>query len=250
VNSASQELQGVVDRLGGTLIWLAEAESRRDSQWQNQRNAVLTGPVKQPGNPFKGLDIQLPLLWSPGEIDLQAAQKRLAKHGLFVLDFSCNDTVKTLARLTDACKKSDIKLILDEEVKQRLAKQLPATFIVYLENANEEKLAGALAAMQQTDHWKNERFVTDTSCQGLMLYPLDPEGRRVLARGMAINPDKLQPRSGSSTKAEPGPGVVMAYYPTRALDSVSGDIRQALQSLEGARENAVSIVFFLRQGKP
>ncbi len=246
---AARQLEALGGGATTTVTWLTEADALREDRFLSSSTELLTGPVKQAGNPFKSLDLQLPLLLTPQEFSLKAVQERWAKKGLFVVDLASTDTVKTLDQLAAVCKKQELKLVVDEEVKQRLAKKLPATFIVYLENANEAKLAALLDGLQKADRWLER--VSETKCQSLLMYPLEQEGRKQLAKGLGINAERLISSSSKSIsqQSSSNQGVVLAYYPNRLASTISPEVSQTLQAQAGPQSDALSVVFLLRMSK-
>jgi hypothetical protein len=241
--------QALTERTNQSVSWLSSAEARREERLLESSTSFLTGPVKQVGNAFKTLDVQLPLVVSPSEFNLAALQERLVKKGLFILDVSSNDTVKTLNRLMEAAKKNGVSLVVDEEVTKRLEKKLPAMFMVYLENANEEKLQKVLQNLDQTDRWHDALNAADMSAQSLFFYPLEPDGRKQLAKGLGVRPERLQAVTSPIGTRPEEQGVVLAYYPTRVAESISPDVRKTLEKMSGPRADSVSVVFLLRQMK-
>jgi hypothetical protein len=238
------------ERANQSMAWIASAETRRAELALTSSTGFLASPINQAGSAFKTLDIQLPLLVSPSEFNLATLQTRWEKKGLFILDVSSNDTVKTLSRLMEAAKKNGVSLVVDEEVTKRLEKKLPATFMVYLENANEEKLHKVLQNLDQLDRWHDALNAGDMSAQSLFFYALEQDGRVQLAKGLGIRPERLQPITTSTgMKPEEQQGVVLAYYPTRVAESISPDVRKTLEKMPGPKGDNVSVVFLLRQIK-
>lgn len=240
------ELELWQDRLTQSVTWLSQAEAIREGKFQANQSTLLTGPVKQNGNLFKTLDAPLPLLMTPAEFKLSSLQERWSKKGLFVLDLSSKDTVKTLRRLIEAGQEAKVPLVVDEEVKQRLAKQLPATFMVYLENVTEEQIAAWLNAFENADYWQSKEFRSDATCLSMLLYPLDAQGRSQVARSLGLAPEQLaQPVNiGSVSK-----GVALSYYSYRLPTSMSEEARKAVATLKGPMKDRLSLVVMIRAGK-
>lgn len=240
------ELELWQDRLAQSVTWLTQAESIREGKFQANQSTLLTGPVKQNGNLFKTLDAPLPLLMTPADFKLSSMRERWSKKGLFVLDLSSKDPVKTLRRLIEAGQEAKVPLVIDDEVKQRLTKQLPATFMVYLENVSEEQIAAWLKSFENADYWQSKEFRNDATCLSMLLYPLDAQGRSQVARSLGLAPEQLtQPVSiGAASK-----GIALSYYSYRLPTSLSEDVRKAVATLKGPKNDRLSLVVMVRAGK-
>jgi len=243
--AAYDELELWQDRLSQSVAWLAQAEAIREGKFQESQSTLLTGPVKS-GNVFKTLDAPLPLFMTPADFKLSSLQSRWAKKGLFVLDLSSKDTVKTLRRLIDAGQEAKVPLVVDDEVKQRLSKQLPATFMVYLENVPDEQIAAWLTAFENADYWQSTEFRKDATCLSMLLYPLDAQGRSQVARSLGLAAEQLaQPVStGAVNKA-----VVLSYYSYRLPTSLSDEARKTIATFKGPMKDRLSLVVMVRVGK-
>ena len=239
------ELELLQDRLSQSVAWLAQAESIREGKFQENQSTLLTGPVKS-GNAFKTLETPLPLFMTPSDFKLSSLQSRWAKKGLFVLDLSSKDTVKTLRRLIDAGQEAKVSLVIDDEVKQRLAKQLPATFMVYLENVTEEQITAWLKSFENADYWQSTEFRNDATCLSMLLYPLDAQGRSLVARSLGLAPEQLaQPVSTTvASKA-----VALSYYSYRLPNSLSDEARKTIATFKGPMKDRLSLVVMVRAGK-
>ncbi|HQR09538.1 MAG TPA: zf-HC2 domain-containing protein [Gemmatales bacterium] len=234
------------ERLSQSIAWLNQAEAIREGKFQANQSTLLTGPVKQSGNVFKTLEIPIPLFSTPADFKLSSLQERWSKKGLFVLDLSSKDTVKTLRRLIEAGQEAKVPLVVDDEVKQRLAKQLPAIFMVYLENVTEEQVAAWLKAFEKADYWPSSELRGDATCQSLLLYSLDAQGRTQVARSLGLAPEQwAQPVStGAASKA-----VALSYYSYRLPTSLSEESRKAVAGLKGPMKDRLSLVVMVRAGK-
>ncbi len=239
------ELELWQDRLSQSVAWLTQAEAIREGKFQESQSTLLTGPVKS-GNVFKTIETPLPLFMTTADFKLSSLQSRWAKKGLFVLDLSSKDTVKTLRRLIDAAQETKVPLVIDDEVKQRLTKQLPATFMVYLENVTEEQIAAWLKAFENADYWQSTEFRKDATCVSMLLYPLDAQGRSLVARSLGLAPEQLaQPVStGATSKA-----VALSYYSYRLPSSLSDETRKTIATFKGPMKDRLSLVVMVRAGK-
>lgn len=245
IAAAYDELELWQERLSQSVAWLTQADAIREGKFQESQSTLLTGPVKS-GNVFKTLDAPLPLFMTPADFKITSLQTRWAKKGLFVLDLSSKDTVKTLRRLIEAGQEAKVPLVMDDEVKQRLAKQLPATFIVYLENVTEEQIAAWLKAFENADYWQSTEFRKDATCLSMLLYPLDAQGRSLVARSLGLAPEQLaQPVSvGAASKA-----VALSYYSYRLPASLSDEARKTIATFKGPMKDRLSLVVMVRAGK-
>jgi hypothetical protein len=240
------ELELWQDRLTQSVTWLTQAEAIREGKFQANQSTLLTGPVKQNGNLFKTLDAPLPLLMTPADFKLSNLQDRWSKKGLFVLDLSSKDTVKTLRRLIEAGQEAKVPLVVDEEVKQRLAKQLPATFMVYLENLTEEQIAAWLKAFENADYWQSKEFRSDATCLSMLLYPLDAQGRSQVARSLGVAPEQLALPVSTVNASK---GVALSYFSYRLPTSLSEESRKAIANFKGPMKDRLSLVVMVRSGK-
>lgn len=241
--------QGLTERTNQSMAWIANAEARRAELALASSTSFLASPINQAGSAFKTIDIQLPLLVGPSELNLTALQERWTKKGLFILDVSSNDTVKTLSRLMEAAKKNGVSLVVDEEVTKRLEKKLPATFMIYLENVNEQKLQQMVQNLDQLDRWHDSLNAADMSAQSLFFYALEPDGRTQLAKGLGVRPERLQFVTTPAASKPEQQGIILSYYPTRVAETISPDVRKALEKMSGPRGDGVSVVILLRQIK-
>ena len=231
------------DRLTGTVTWLTQADARREGKFLESQSTLLTGPVKNTGSVFKTLDAPLPLLQTPLDFNLTELQRRWSKKGLFVLDLSSKDTIKTLSRLISAGEQARLPVVIDDEVKHRLAKKLPTTFMIYLENITEEQATRWLTGLSADDHWSTTELRTDSTCLSLLLYPLDATGRTQLARSLGIQPEQLDKPDGASH------GVALSYYSYRLPTSLGDEARKATARLHGPSSDRLSFVVLVRAGK-
>jgi len=243
------QLDQVSAQTEAAVTWVARTHADLDSRTQASQKNLLGAPAKDPGNPFKTVDVELHPIITPNQFNLATFQQWWNKKGLFVADVVCSDTVKALTRLTEACKMHGVTLVIDEEVQKRLDKRLPATFMVYLENVNEETVAQVWSTLDGLDHWHDSLTAMDASCRSIEFRPLvEVDGRRQLARSLGVNPEKLTVPKTSATPA-PQQAVVLAYYQNRLPESISANVRQTLSGQGGPKADGVSIVFMLRANK-
>lgn len=240
------ELELWQERLSQSVDWLAQAEAIREGKFQANQSTLLTGPVKQAGNLFKTLDAPLPLLMSPSEFNISHLQSRWARKGLFVLDVSSKDPVKTLSRMLEAGQQVKLPVVVDDEVKQRLTKRLPATFMVYLENVNEDQITSWLKAFESADYWQSTQFRSDATSLSLLLYALDDQGRTQVARSLGVAAEQwAQPPKTTDASV----GVALSYYSYRLPTTLSDEARKKVATLRGPAKEKLSLVVMVRAGK-
>jgi hypothetical protein len=237
----------VTTGLSDTASYLAAMQRDVDVKTASNRKSVLTAPAKDP-NALRAVDVDYIPTIQPNEFNLANFQKYWSKKGLFIADVHSVDTIKTLARLTEACKQHGVTLVLDEEVQQRLTKKLPATFMVYLENVPEETIAKLWATLDELDSWHKSINAHDMSCRSIKLFALaDVEERKQFARGLGVKPEKLTPKTAASSNALQA--VIVAYYQHRLPESISPHVQQALDGQAGPKSDAVSLLFMVRGNK-
>jgi len=241
-----------LDRLGiginDSLTYLANAAVLADARNQAKQKELLAAPAKELGNPFRSTAIELPLLVSSERFNVTEFQKRWGKKGLFQADLLCTDTLDALVRLNEACKRNGVALILDEEVHQRLAKRLPAPFVVYLENIKEDTLFKVWSTLEGLDHWTDRTGGGNASCQSIEFRRPDNEECKHFARCLGIEAEKLVTPS-TAVNQTPQQAVVVGYHPTRLAETLSHHVRQAITSQSGPRTDSVSVLFLLRSPK-
>jgi hypothetical protein len=234
---------------------------------------ILTAPPgRSPGN-FKTLDLRLPLIFDLQQLDSSQIGQRLIPDTVHHLDIACLDSWRTFEMVQAAGKACDIRLTVEGELSQRLARKIPTPCMVYLENVSPELVVRLLSALR-ADELKNE---SSQPGQGqiisLMLLPLDEAGRKRLAEALALPPAALSPpprqeRSPASLdptrplaedtlrsleqlahKARPPSAVALIYVPQRARLPLSRELKQFHDSRIGLLPGHVHVVLYLRPSR-
>lgn len=234
-------------RLDSTMAWFASAAEAEAKNQASQKN-LLTSRAKELGNPFRTTDVELPFLVTPEKFSLTDIQQRWDKKGLFQTDLVCTDTVKALSRLNEACKRNGVTLVLDEEVQRRLEKRLPAPFVLYLENIPEVTLVKVWSTLAELDHWQDGLTTMDASCQSIEFRPPDGDERKQFAGSLGMSPEKLVTPKASAPPASQQ-AIVLGLHPNRLAESISLQVRQAINGQTGPKADTVSVFFLLRSGK-
>jgi hypothetical protein len=235
--------------------------------------ASTTDPLK---SPFKTIEVRLPLFLDPRNLESSPLLEHLQRDSLHYLDLACQESWKALERLQAACQASGIRLRIDAEVKQVLAKKGPARYMIYLENVSPNQVARLLEALQAEEKKADDKRKGDTQFTSLMVQPLDRDGRQRLAEALGVPLSQLPPVTakkgnaatkdgaaappaadgqrgtqsqggqGSQGKGQRPDGVVLLYYPSRTWHPLSSEARQFFDHQRAWRPEAVHVVILLR----
>jgi hypothetical protein len=237
-------------------------------------------------NPFKTIDVRLPLFLDAKDLDSTKLVNRLKEDNLHHIDLSCNEGRKSLERFKTACKTAKVNLVIDPEVaKQLAAKPTGASprgplVMVYLENVTPDQVAKLMQALQDEE----KKAKADPQFESIMIQALDEEGRKQLADSLGVSKDTLAPprhrgadaprsplgvdpskplsedtlkqleklaAGNKPTTGKPGEptAVVMLYYPNRSRVPVSKEVKTFLDNRTGWQADAVHVVFLLRPSR-
>lgn len=243
MTSANDSLDAIQDRLANSVVWLTEADAVREGRFLESQASLLTSPVQQTGTVFKSIEATLPLHIAPAEFQFAAMQTRLQKKGAFVLDITTKNASKTLARLMETTK---LPLVVDDEVKQNVARKQPATVMLYIDNITVEQLNTWLTGMQSADYWNVPEYRTDGTCKSLLLYHLEPAGYAQVARSLGLTTGKwLENKAGT----KPAPALALTYQANRKPTTLSKDAQQTIANLKGPGKDSITLVVMLRAEK-
>jgi hypothetical protein len=193
------------------------------------------------GNPFKTVDLNLPLFVNLRDVSAETIRARLQPSGVHQLDIKTSDTIKAFERLRSACERSQIKLIAELDLLSRHAKKLPTPCLVLLENQTPENVLRLLSAL--TDD--------DTLLQSVLLFTPDQEALRRLAEPTGISVTSLIPRpasQGPGGRAGDTPGIALVYHANRRQLPAMDPVRQHLDQRSELLPGSISVVVVLRQG--
>lgn len=236
------ELENVNHRFTESINWLAQAESIREGKFLDHQASILTGPVKNMGSYFKTLDRPLPAMFSVADFSLDKMKSHVQLKETSVLDLSSRDNIKTLTRLLEAGKQAQLPITVDNELQLRLKKNLPSTFMIYLENLTEAQLNAFLKALETVDYWKHSELKKDSTITSMLFYPLDASGRNQVAKSLGLSEGQLEQAKVSKHQA----AVALSYFSFRLPQSLSENTRKATATLEGTSPDRLSLVIMVR----
>lgn len=239
------EMETISQRFSESINWLAVADAIREGKLLDHQAHVLTSPVKNMGSYFKTLERPLPVMFSIADFSFDKLKSHIRLKETFVLDLSSQDSVKTMQRLLEAGKQAQLPIVVDEELQHRLTKNLPATFMIYLENLTEAQLASFMIALESADYWKHSEMNKDSSVGSMLLYPLDATGRNQVAKSLGLNEGQLEQSKVSKHQA----AVALSYFSFRLPHSLSENTRKATTGLEGTAPDRLSVVIMVRSAR-
>lgn len=233
-------------------------------------SSILTSPVTQVSK-FKTLEFSLNYLKATRDFELTSFVEQFKDKGVFGIDLKTSDTNVSLQRLIQACQAINLPIYLDEELKQRQAKKLPAPYIVYLENLSEKQVGEILTKLQELDKWKTVDS-KETKVSSILINPLLVEGRKSLAQALGLGlikvdpagsktaPNKVDPRKPLSNdtlqslkNATNKPindgkpfGISVVFHASMPAQNIGKELGQALQSLSGPKSDAITLAFIIR----
>jgi hypothetical protein len=238
--SAGQSLATVFQH-GGTEMALVMGVLSEDPGAREvpfSRPSILTMRADRQ-NPFKTIELKLPLLMDLRKFDADRVRTRLEQGKAHYLDLACVETWKSFERFQAACKASRIRLVVDAEIAYRQKLNRPTLLMIYLENVSPDQLLRLLGELHKPD----------SSFDSLMIQVLDEEGRRSLADSLGMPQKTLEKpateQGSSNPTAEPS-AVALVYYPNRSRLPVSREVQQVLDARKGWQADALQIVFLLR----
>lgn len=242
---AFDEIESTSQRFHETINWLAVAESIREGKQLDHQAHVLASPVKNMGSYFKTLERPLPVLFSISDFSQDKLKSHIQLKETFVLDLSSQDSIKSMRRLLEAGKQAQLPIEIDDELQHRLSKNLPATFMIYLENLTEAQLTALMNALETTDYWKHAELKNSSTISSMLLYPLDAPGRNQVAKSLGLDQNKLVP----SQAGQQFHGVALTYFSYRLPQSLSAEVRKTTTMLTGTAPDRLSLVVMVRSAK-
>jgi hypothetical protein len=231
---------------------------------------IFTAPPLGQAAGFKTLDIKLALFLEPRSLDLPALAARLQSEPVHHVDIACQESSRSFERLQAACHAAGVKLTVEAELAQRLAKKLPTAFLIYLENTSPEQVVKLMAALGREEELAEARKKGDAQIESIMVQPLDEAGRKRLAEALGVPSATLNPLPVSSeslsnldptrpiaegtiksleklaSKGKEAAAIALVYYPNRTRMPPSRELKQFHDSRLGLEGKAIHVVFFLR----
>lgn len=234
---------------------------------------VLTAPPSRPLGEFKTLDLKLALFLDPRDLDLQALSEQLASGPMHHFDIACLDSARTFERFQTACKAAGVKLLVENELNQRLSRKLPTPCLIYLENTSPGQVAALMKALSQEEIKAEDSRKGDGQILSILAQPLDEAGRKHLADALGVSVSAVTPpqqRSDSPPGSDPTrplsedtlrsleklvsksrepTALALIYLPNRTRMLPTRELKQFLDARLGMAPDAIHVVIFLRAAR-
>jgi hypothetical protein len=150
-----------------------------------------------------------------------------------------------MQRLLEASKQAQLPIVVDDELQHRLSKNLPATFMIYLENLTEAQLTVLIKALETADYWKHAELKNTSTISSMLLYPLDAPGHSQVAKSLGLEQNKLVAFQAGQLFH----GVALTYFSYRLPQSLSAEARKTTARLSGTAPDRLSLVVMVRPAK-
>jgi len=223
-------------------------------------DGLVASPPLTDVKPFESVQLRLPLLLSMSELEKEDARSKLrdelSRDPAYRIDLFTRDAAKAVDVFQTVCKVAGVHLAIDAVAKDRMAKKLPSSWVIYSEVLTADELAQLVLQLSKA---------TERPIATAHVIPAQQAEQRDLRDLLGVDPGlwkrpKTAPKPISANtgdqivanllkgKTVEKPALLMTYSPAnaRSVAATSKEIKSFLERREERKPNAVPVMIVIR----